>query len=119
MKRGISFCRVLSDDHLALLRREAQYSIERMDAQMDAAKTDVIGINHRGKRYFSSNVFIERPELRRFLFSDLMADVCRATLGDEAYLFWEQYVIKCADKGMKFAWHQDSGYVNYPTTNRT
>jgi ectoine hydroxylase-related dioxygenase (phytanoyl-CoA dioxygenase family) len=43
-----------------------------------------------------------------------MADVCRATLGDTAYLFWEQYVVKGAEAGMKFSWHQDSGYVGYP-----
>ncbi len=43
-----------------------------------------------------------------------MADVCRAILGDTAYLFWEQYVVKGAEAGMKFSWHQDSGYVGYP-----
>ena len=42
------------------------------------------------------------------------AEVCRATLGDTAYLFWEQYVVKGAEAGMKFSWHQDSGYVGYP-----
>ena len=46
-----------------------------------------------------------------------MADVCRATLGDTAYLFWEQYVVKGAEAGMKFSWHQDSGYVGYPIIN--
>jgi ectoine hydroxylase-related dioxygenase (phytanoyl-CoA dioxygenase family) len=48
------------------------------------------------------------------LFSDYMADICRATLGPDAYLFNEQYVIKAAEKGMQFAWHQDSGYVGFP-----
>lgn len=48
----------------------------------------------------------------QFIFSELMAEICRATLGPEAYLFWNQYVVKCADKGMKFSWHQDSGYVH-------
>ena len=43
-----------------------------------------------------------------------MAEVCQATLGDTAYLFWEQYVVKGAEEGMKFSWHQDSGYVGYP-----
>jgi ectoine hydroxylase-related dioxygenase (phytanoyl-CoA dioxygenase family) len=43
-----------------------------------------------------------------------MAEICRATLGPDVYLFNEQYVIKAAEKGMKFAWHQDSGYVGYP-----
>ena len=53
---------------------------------MDAEGTDVIGISHRNSRYFASNCLGDQPQLRRFLFSDLMADVCRATLGDTAYL---------------------------------
>ena len=103
--------RVVPEHYLELLRSEAQYSIDRINTWMDENKTDVMGICHRNKRYFSANVFKERPGLREFLFSDLMAKVCRATLGPDAWLFWEQYVIKCADKGMKFSWHQDSGYV--------
>ena len=52
------------------------------------------------------------PELREFLFGATMAEVCRATLGAEAYLFWEQYVIKTADPDSSFSWHQDSGFVH-------
>ena len=104
--------RVLTDEQLELLRGGAQYSIDKLDAAMDAAGTDSIGINHRGKRYFSSMIYQDRPELRQFLFSDTMAEICRATLGDEAYLFWEQYVIKAGDPNTAFAWHQDSGYVH-------
>ena len=70
------------------------------------------GINARGKRYFSAMVYAERPELRPFVFGPTMAAICRAVLGSEAYLFWEQYVIKAADPDTTFAWHQDSGYVH-------
>jgi ectoine hydroxylase-related dioxygenase (phytanoyl-CoA dioxygenase family) len=45
------------------------------------------------------------------LFSPLMADICRATLGDDAYFFLDQYVVKGSEEGLPFAWHQDSGYV--------
>ena len=103
---------VLTDEQLELLRGGAQYSIDKLDAAMDAAGTDSLGINHRGTRYFSSMIYQDRPELRQFLFSDTMAEICRATLGDEAYLFWEQYVIKAGDPSTAFAWHQDSGYVH-------
>ncbi|MDA0711609.1 MAG: phytanoyl-CoA dioxygenase family protein [bacterium] len=105
---------VIPQNHLALLRGQSQVFIDRKNAQMDEQGKDIQGINHRGQRYFISNCFREEPRLREFLFSDLMAEVCRATLGDDAYLFWEQYVIKGAETGMKFAWHQDSGYVGYP-----
>ena len=48
-----------------------------------------------------------------FLFGDLMAELTHAVLGDEVYLFHEQYVVKAADKKTKFGWHQDSGYVGH------
>lgn len=104
--------RVLSDEQLDLLRSAAEYSVEKLDAAMDRAGADRLGINARGKRYFSSMVYEDRPELRKFLFSELMAQICRATLGETAYLFWEQYVIKAGDPDTTFSWHQDSGYVH-------
>ncbi len=103
---------VVPPEHLQLMRDECQFFIDRADHEMDAAKTDVIGLNHRGKRYFVYDCVQQRQTLRRFVFSPLMAQICQATLGNNAYLFWNQYVVKCADKGMKFSWHQDSGYVH-------
>lgn len=106
--------RVIPEAHLASLRSECQRYIDIMNAEMDAKGVDVLGISHRDNRYFISNRYQESAPLRRFLFSDLMAAICRATIGDTAYLFHEQYVVKAAEKGMKFGWHQDSGYVGYP-----
>jgi ectoine hydroxylase-related dioxygenase (phytanoyl-CoA dioxygenase family) len=104
--------RAVGPDDLALLRAGAQFSMDRLDARMDAAGVDRLGINARGKRYFSEMVYQDRPELRAFAFGEVMADICRAVLGETAYLFWEQYVIKAADPDTAFAWHQDSGYVH-------
>ena len=106
--------RVVPDHFLELLRGQCQRFIDAKNAEMDRQGVDVLGINHRDKRYFVANCFREEPGLRDFLFSEMMADVCRATLGDNAYLFWEQYVVKGPEVGMKFSWHQDSGYVGYP-----
>jgi len=78
-----------------------------------AAGLDVLGINHRNKRYFISRRYTESPLIARFLFSDVMAEITRALLGDTVYLFNEQYVVKSAEVGMKFSWHQDSGYVHF------
>lgn len=102
----------LSEEQLALLRGEASFAVDRIDRQMDEQGVDRIGINARHKRYFSAMVYQERPALREFLFSETMAEVCRATLGGQAFLFWEQYVIKGTDEDTTFAWHQDSGYVH-------
>lgn len=103
---------VIGAEDLELLRSAAQFSIDRADAMMDAAGVDRLGINAKGKRYFSSMVYRERPELRRFIFGPIMEEICRRVLGENAYLFWEQYVIKAGDPDTTFAWHQDSGYVH-------
>ena len=114
-RKVISFLEsVIPDDLLDLLRGECGTFISQMDERMEREGKDVMGLNHRNKRYFVSNCFRQQPKLREFLFSDLMAEVCRAALGENAYLFWEQYVVKGAEAGMKFSWHQDSGYVGYP-----
>jgi hypothetical protein len=106
---------VLPTGHLDLLRGSCQTAIDAMHARMDALGTDTLNINHRGKRYFSTNTSHQEPRLFDFIFSPLMAGICRQLLGDEVRVFWEQYVVKGAEHGMSFAWHQDSGYVTAET----
>ncbi|PSJ40943.1 phytanoyl-CoA dioxygenase family protein [Allosphingosinicella deserti] len=101
----------LDEDLLTLLRDECDGFVARENARMDQAGTDCLGISHRGSRYFANECQRERPALRRMLFSPAMADICRATLGGDAYFFLDQYVVKGPEQGMAFSWHQDSGYV--------
>lgn len=96
---------------LALLRDECDAFVAREDARMDELGVDTIGISHRGKRYFANECQRVVPALRDVLFSEIMADLCRATLGDTAYFFFDQYVVKGPEGGLPFSWHQDSGYV--------
>ena len=105
---------IVPQEHLQLLRDECQAFIDGINAEMLQKGVTKLGINLLNSRYFIANTYLQKPEIGRFLFSDLMAEICRATLGDTVYLFNEQYVVKAAEKGMKFAWHQDSGYIGYP-----
>jgi ectoine hydroxylase-related dioxygenase (phytanoyl-CoA dioxygenase family) len=105
------FEKALSGPLLDLLRDQCAAFVAREDARMDAAGVDSLGLSHRGRRYFANECQREQPALRTMLFSPLMADVCRATLGDDAYFFFDQYVVKGPEQGMAFSWHQDSGYV--------
>jgi ectoine hydroxylase-related dioxygenase (phytanoyl-CoA dioxygenase family) len=105
------FERALVGDTLELLRSRCDDFVAREDARMDALGTDVLGISHRGKRYFANECQREEPALRAMLFSETMADVCRATIGNDAYFFFDQYVVKGPEGGLPFSWHQDSGYV--------
>ena len=110
------FCileRVIPEAHLQALRDECQHWIAVMDAEMDAKGVTTLGITHKGNRYFISNHWQQSERLPQFLWSDVMAGICRDTLGPDAFMFHEQYVVKAAEKGMKFGWHQDSGYVGY------
>ena len=104
---------------LTMLREECGYYLGYYDSIMDAKGVTSEGISHRGKRYFINNRYRLSSRLYKFIFSDLMAEVCRATVGDDAYLFHEQWVVKGPEQGMKFSWHQDSGYVKWydPTTS--
>ncbi len=104
---------VIPEEQVEGLRQECQRYIARYDAEMEAKGVTVQGINHYKKRYFISRRGMESPTITQFLFSERMAAVCRATLGDTAYLFHEQYVVKFAEVGTKFGWHQDSGYVGH------
>ena len=104
--------RCVPEEHLQMLRDNCQDFIAKLDADMDAKGVDRLGISAKGKRYFAAYCYKNKPDMGRFIFSDLMAEICRATIGDEAYLFWDQYVVKGADKDSSFAWHQDSGYVH-------
>jgi ectoine hydroxylase-related dioxygenase (phytanoyl-CoA dioxygenase family) len=105
--------RVIPQHHLEMLRSECGRYVRMIDEQMDREGVDVLGINRRNSRYFVSNRYKESQYIASFIFSEVMAEICRATLGPDAYLFHEQYVVKAAEKGMKFGWHQDSGYVGY------
>lgn len=104
---------VVPDDMLQMLREECSYFIGYADAQLDAEGKTVSGITHRGKRYFIGNRYRQSHRLWRFLYSDFMADITTAALGPDVFLFNEQWVVKGPEQGMKFAWHQDSGYVKF------
>ena len=100
-------------DDLAMLREECAWAEGIVTAAMDAENTDTIGLNHRGRRTIVPLQYKKSARLPGFLFGPLMAEICRRTLGDEAYLFLEQFVVKGADTGMKLGWHQDAGYLPF------
>ena len=111
---------IIPDDHRKMLLDVCDKVMAAPDARMDKQGTDVEGINHRGKRYYVPAHPDEYPETREFYFSDLNAEILRATIGLDAYLFLSQFTVKCGETGMSFAWHQDSGYVGFehkPTIN--
>ncbi len=103
----------VTEEQLEALRRECQRVVEAYEAEMQTRDATNTAITHYMKRYFIDNRGNDTPVITDFLGSDLMADVCRAVLGENAYLFNEQYVVKAAEVSTKFGWHQDSGYIGH------
>jgi len=103
----------LAPEDLATLQRECQRLVDEREAEMDRLGRDVLDLDHRGRRYFLHG-YDTSPALRRFLASDVMIRIARAALGDTVHLFNEQFVVKAADRGLRFSWHQDSGFIAYP-----
>ncbi len=103
----------LTDQQLNMLRSECQRYVDDYESEMEAKGVTDLGISHYKKRYFIEGRGQDSPEIADFLMSELLADVCRSTLGNDAYLYNEQYVVKVADIGTKFGWHQDSGYIDH------
>jgi ectoine hydroxylase-related dioxygenase (phytanoyl-CoA dioxygenase family) len=97
---------------LDVLRDVCDRLVAERDAEMDRRGVDTIDLDHRGRRYFLHS-HDRSAENRAFLRSDLMVEIATAALGDTVYLFNEQYVVKAAERGMPFSWHQDSGFVGY------
>ena len=85
----------------------------RQDAEMDRRGTDHMGLSFRGRRYFLS--MWHQPDnqpIKEFLFSDVMADICRALVGRHGISGLRTVRDQGPEQGTSFAWHQDSGYVS-------
>jgi ectoine hydroxylase-related dioxygenase (phytanoyl-CoA dioxygenase family) len=104
---------ILPSEDLEFLRAECGRLIDERDREMDRLGVDTIDLDHRGRRYFV-HAYEKSEPVRQFLRSELMLEIARAALGDTVYLFNEQYVVKAAERGMRFGWHQDSGFIPYP-----
>jgi ectoine hydroxylase-related dioxygenase (phytanoyl-CoA dioxygenase family) len=98
---------------LDTLRGECRRFVDERDREMDRLGVDQLDLDRRGSRYFV-HAYGNSPAVERFLSSDLMVQIAQAALGDTVYIFNEQYVVKAAEHGMPFSWHQDSGFIGYP-----
>jgi len=105
--------RVLPASDLATLRGECRRFIDERDEEMDRLGVDQLDLDRRGSRYFV-HAYGKSRAIERFLASELMVRIAQAALGDTVHLFNEQYVVKAAEQGLPFSWHQDGGFIEYP-----
>jgi len=104
----------ISEEFLDLLRVECDAAIYEQNSEMDRRACDTLNLSHRDARYFIFLPSQTRPVLKKIIFSRLMAEICQATIGNEIYFFWDQFIAKARDQKSTFSWHQDSGYVDHP-----
>ena len=104
---------VIPQGLITKLRNECQRFIKEKDDEMDSKGVEVDEINHKGKRYFIALRYKDSKIMQELIFGKQMEEITRKILGENVYLFLEQFVVKAADKGMKFSWHQDSGYLSF------
>jgi ectoine hydroxylase-related dioxygenase (phytanoyl-CoA dioxygenase family) len=102
---------VIPPGQLAALQAECMRFVEEKKRRHDAGE---FNLNVANGKFFIEEAASKSDVFREFAFGEQMAEVARATVGDNAYLFYDQLVVKGPDKGQSFAWHQDSGYVNFP-----
>ena len=105
--------KILSESVLAWLQSRCDEAVDWKASGMLSSGIEEEGINLLGKRYFVSGFRKQNPELDRFLFGDVMAEISSGLLGETVYLHNEQFVVKGQDQRSRFAWHQDSGYSVY------
>jgi ectoine hydroxylase-related dioxygenase (phytanoyl-CoA dioxygenase family) len=103
--------RAVAADELARLRERCMAFVER--EQRAAAERGMTKHQQAGK-YFVTFPASQDPIVANFVFGEMMSAVARATAGDDAVLFYDQFVVKGPEQGASFAWHQDSGYVAFP-----
>ena len=105
--------RVIPDPDLELLRDECARFMAGIDAEIAAGRGDSHGLSKPGSRYFISQCAQSSERLTGFLSSPLMREISHSILGEQAFFFLDQFVVKAADVGGKFSWHQDSGFIPF------
>lgn len=114
--REEGFCivrNVIPGELIQRLREECHRFMREKDEEMERKGVEVDEINHKGKRYFIALRYKDSETMQDLIFSKQLEEITRKILGENVYLFLEQFVVKAADKGMTFSWHQDSGYLDF------
>lgn len=114
-KEGFVILRnIISAEMIKRIQDECDRFIKEKDEEMDRKGVLVDGISHKGSRYFIAMRNKDSQPMQELLYGKELEAITRSILGENVYLFLEQFVVKAAEKGMKFAWHQDSGYLAFP-----
>ena len=104
--------RAIAGAELDMLRRRCKAFVEQEQSRV--AASGAMTKHQQAGKYFITFPASQDRDVASFVFGEMMTEVARATAGDDAVLFYDQFVVKGPERGQSFAWHQDSGYVAFP-----
>ncbi len=100
--------RAIQPEQVNVMREECDQFVSAFEAEIDHEAT---GIGAEGRNDYGANRYVvtnhyRQSRLKEFIFGDIVAEICRATLGRTAYLFREQFVIVGPEKPGKCRWRR-------------
>ena len=105
------FAGLLDESELAMLREVCEALLREPPDDDNGGRSHDIGRGH--DRRFLRHRHLDFAGLRAFLLGAQMKAFLRPFIGERAFLFNEQFVVKAARTGAAFGWHQDGGYIPF------
>jgi ectoine hydroxylase-related dioxygenase (phytanoyl-CoA dioxygenase family) len=96
------------------LSRLQERCMHFVDREKEVAASKGMTKHQQDGKFFITFPASQDAQVADFVFGEMMTEIARATAGDDAVLFYDQFVVKGPERGQSFAWHQDSGYVAFP-----
>jgi ectoine hydroxylase-related dioxygenase (phytanoyl-CoA dioxygenase family) len=95
------------------LRADADLAVAEERGRLQRGEDLYVPVSQLDDRYVISG-FVRRSNfVRELVFGELMASICRAALGNDAFLYSETFVCKAPHNEHGWIWHQDSSYLDY------
>ena len=105
--------RALEPSLLEGLRHDADTAMAEERERLLRGEERHVPVSQVDDRYVVAG-FVRRSEsVRRFVFGELAASLCRAAIGGDAYLYSEIFVCMAPQNEHGWIWHQDSSYLDY------
>jgi ectoine hydroxylase-related dioxygenase (phytanoyl-CoA dioxygenase family) len=105
--------RALDQSLLDGLRRDADTAIAEERERLQRGEDRYVPVSQLDDRYAIAGFVRRSDAVRRFVFGELAASICRAAIGDEVYLYSEIFVCMAPHNEHGWIWHQDASYLDY------
>lgn len=95
------------------LRADADRAVAEERGRLERGEDLHVPVSRLDDRYVVSGFVRRSAAMRELVFGELMAAICRAALGGDAYFYSETFVCKAPRNEHGWIWHQDSSYLDY------